>query len=547
MQRKARWLTAAMVAGALVLGACGGDDDDAGGDDATTTTAAGGSTTTAGGATTTAAPKEECTADKKGGDLSFGSGVEIRGLDPTQALGTGIAGGTELMALYDTLMVWNTDKQDFEPHIAESLTPNADLTKWTMKLKPNIKFGNGDPLTTADVDFSVKRMKAGQVAASGLANEITDMTITDPLTMTFNLRQPYGSFAYVLSQETGMVMNAKIAGAMAPADFNKNPKGAGAGPFEFSRFAPGEEVALTGKADYWGGPVCIDTLHIKPIPAGAARLDAFNRDELDVIFQSEAKPIADAKAAGVESYSLIGGAGSTLFLNVGRGVHDTADLKVRQAIAAAIDVKLIDQRVNGGVGLPSTGLIHPEQAVYPGLDGPKYDPDTAKKLVTEAKAAGWDGSLTLTCGNTPSATELSITLQAQMQAVGMTITVENLDFQAQSQKVLLEGNYDIACQGISIFDPGELSRLNQFASDSVRNRIGYKSPAMDAAIKELTVAVSQEEVTAALKSIQEVWNKEVPSHNLYASEWFIGWQDDVHGLQFTRDQVVRFDNAYIDS
>ena len=51
----------------------------------------------------------------------------------------------------------------------------------------------------------------------------------------------------------------------------------------------------------------------------------------------------------------------------------------------------------------------------------------------------------------------------------------------------------------------------------------------------------------AIAVTNNVWNKEVPSHNLYASEWFIGWQDDVHGLQFTRDQVVRFDNAYIDS
>jgi len=402
-------------------------------------------------------------------------------------------------------------------------------------------------MTTADVEFSVNRMKAGQVAASGLANEIESMTITDPLTMTFNLRQPYGSFPYVLAQETGMVMNKNIAGSMAPADFNQNPKGAGAGPFEFERFAPGEEVVMKGKSDWWGGPVCIETLRVVPIPGGQARLDAFDNGQLDVMFQSDAAPIAAAKAAGVDSYSLIGGAGSTLFLNVGRGTHDTADLKIRQAIAAAIDVEVIDQRVNQGEGWPSTGLIHPEQANFPGIEGPEYDPDLARRLVTEAKAAGWDGTMTLTCGNTPSATELIITLQAQLQAVGMTIEVENLEFQAQSQKVLLEGNYDIACQGISIFSPGELSRLNQFASDSVRNRVGYKSPAMDEAIRALTVARDQRETVAALRQIQEVWNAEVPSHNLYATEWFIGWQPQVKGLKFTRDQVVRFDDAYLES
>ena len=103
MHRKVRWLAAVSVAGALVLGACGGDDDDNAGE-ATSTSSGGGSSTTAGATSTTVQPAEECTADKRGGTLSFGSGVEIRGLDPTQALGTGIAGGTELTALYGTLM-----------------------------------------------------------------------------------------------------------------------------------------------------------------------------------------------------------------------------------------------------------------------------------------------------------------------------------------------------------------------------------------------------------------------------------------------------------
>jgi peptide/nickel transport system substrate-binding protein len=265
-----------------------------------------------------------------------------------------------------------------------------------------------------------------------------------------------------------------------------------------------------------------------------------------MVFLQDAPAIADAKAAGVEYSSLIGGAASSLFMNIGRGVRPTADVKVRRAIASAIDVDVINERVNQGDGLPATGLIHPDQPVYPGMEGPGYDPAEARRLVAEAKAGGWDGAIGLLCNNTPIQTELSITLKAQLEAVGITVNAENPDPATVSQRLITDGNYDLACWGISIFDPGELSRLNQFASDSVRNRIGYKSPAMDAALKQLTLAVTQEQTTAALRAVQDVWNDDVPSQNLYASEWFVGWKPNVKGVKMTRDQVVRFDDVFLD-
>ena len=73
----------------------------------------------------------------------------------------------------------------------------------------------------------------------------------------------------------------------------------------------------------------------------------------------------------------------------------TAKLKVRQAIAAAIDPKVIDQRATNGTGLPGSELIQKDFRWYPNVPGPKYDPEAAKKLVTEAKAEGWDGKVRL--------------------------------------------------------------------------------------------------------------------------------------------------------
>ena len=81
--------------------------------------------------------------------------------------GNGVVGGTEITALYDTLMRFDTQSRTYEPQVAESLEPDAQNLVWTMKLKQGIKFGNGDPLTADDVKASIERhMSDANVNAS---------------------------------------------------------------------------------------------------------------------------------------------------------------------------------------------------------------------------------------------------------------------------------------------------------------------------------------------------------------------------------------------
>ena len=181
------------------------------------------------------------------------------------------------------------------------------------------------------------------------------------------------------------------------------------------------------------------------------------------------------------------------------------------------------------------------------MGGPSYDPAKAKQLVAAAKAEGYNGKIRITCGNTPVGTEETVTLQAQLQAVGFDVTTELLPPGQANQKILLDGNYDIGCGAASIFDEGPFRGMNQFLSDSVRNRAGYKNPQMDAAIAALYRASTIDENKAAMATVQKVWNDTIPSAMFYASEWYIGYKDNVHGLVFTRESTVMFQNAYITS
>src|SRR6476661_5021263 len=113
----------------LLTAACGSSDS---GSSTTGSASAGSGSASAGSG---AATGEECTPDKAGGSVKMGVFFEAAGLDPLGVPGNGVVGGTEITALYDTLMRWDTQSRTYEPQVAQSLEPDAQFLTWTMKLK----------------------------------------------------------------------------------------------------------------------------------------------------------------------------------------------------------------------------------------------------------------------------------------------------------------------------------------------------------------------------------------------------------------------------
>ncbi|HRE02726.1 MAG TPA: ABC transporter substrate-binding protein, partial [Ilumatobacteraceae bacterium] len=99
----------------------------------------------------------------------------------------------------------------------------------------------------------------------------------------------------------------------------------------------------------------------------------------------------------------------------------TSDVRIRRAVAAAIDVDIINDRAEDGKGKPTTLAIAPGSILYQDLPGPKYDLDLAKQLVEEVKAEGWDGSIRFQCSPDPLQNEQALTAAAMLTAAGFTV------------------------------------------------------------------------------------------------------------------------------
>jgi peptide/nickel transport system substrate-binding protein len=532
---------AALTVVAVLCTACGSDDD--GGSS--------GGTGDSGESGEAAAPAGgECTEERVGGSLTVGAYSEPAGLDPIVASGAGVAGGMEMAALYDTLMRYDAESGEFEPNVAESLEPNGDHTEWTLTLPDGLTFGDGAPFTAEAVKASIERHSSDEnlTPSRNDVSSIAEMTVVDPQTLRFTLTEPWATFPYLLSDKPGMITNPAAVESAGEEFSTAPPPEAGVGAYELVRYAPGEEIVMRAKPDYWDGPVCIEELRFVTLEGAQATYDAFQTDEVQVMFLRQPQIIAQAQADGIAGISNFMSAGATLLINQ-RASDDsppTDDERVRQAIAAAIDPEIMNERVYEGTGHPTRALVSEESRFDPGVEGPEVDPDRAAELIEEVKEeTGWDGSLDMVCQNDPINEEVCITLQAMLEAAGLEVTTDLAPVTDVIRRITVDRDFDIATWGVPGSDEALWRALSQFYSDAPNNRVGYADPDMDAALDELKAAASDEEQNAALGQIQEIWNETIPSVTLSAVEGFVGVSDSVGGLRTTAATTVLFDDAYL--
>jgi len=543
-------LPLALVFG-LVAAGCG---DDGGNDGAQASTTTSGATSP----TTTAAPQP-----KSGGSLTVGTFSETPSLDPATNIGTGVTGGMELVALYDTLMTYDTATGKFEPRTAASLTPNADLTVWTLKLKPNIKFADGTAYDSAAVVFNLKRHSAATPGARSIAlvSSIKSYETPDALTVVMTLSAPNSTIPFALASAPGAIASPAVIQAQG-ANFGVNPVNAGAGPFVFSSFKPKEAVIYKKNPNYWNGPVYLDELKFVNIIGQQANLDALKNNTLQATLLRDPAVLAQAKEAGFTGLEAAQSAGNTMTMNNGvkiacnggqpaavcTGQADgtmvatktaTSDKRVRQAVAAAINLDTLNTRVYQGKAQLDTALFAKTSRWNSNIAGPKYDLDLAKKLVNEAKAAGWDGNIRLSCHN--GLPDWGIAVKTMLEVAGFKVTLDdNKPVAENTAAVVTKKDFDLACFGVSILDEEPFSAIAREYSFT-----GYANPDVVAALKAGPLATTDADRKKALDTIATAYTADVPFLSLAPAIQLIALAKNVRGATQSVNSIVFFDKAWI--
>ena len=308
--------------------------------------------------------------------LSMGAGVHAQTtlriglaedpdiLDPTMA--RTYVGRIVFSAVCDKLFDID-EKLNIVPQLALSYETSGDGKEVTIRLRPNVKFHDGEPLDAEAAKFSLERHLnfPGSFRKPELAS-LDHVDVIDPLTVKLVLKSPFSPLIAQLTDRAGMMVSPKAAKA-AGDKFGLHP--VCAGPYKFVERVQQDRIVFEKFADYWNKDnVFIDRVVFLPIVDATVRLANLKSGGLDLIERVLATDIKDVRADSNLKLSTaieLGYQGITL--NIG---HDKAkgplsqSAKVRQALDLSIDREAINQVVFNGEFLPGNQWVNPEHPYY---------------------------------------------------------------------------------------------------------------------------------------------------------------------------------------
>ncbi|MDL2294232.1 ABC transporter substrate-binding protein [Ruminococcaceae bacterium OttesenSCG-928-D13] len=499
----------------LALAACGGGSGSVApeGDDGTSTAAP------AGGASE-AAPA--------GGDekdtLTWVQGADVTSLDPHVGKETPAVMVT--CNIFDTLLGKDENGHP-TPCLAESWESVDELT-WTFKLRQDVTFHDGTPMTSADVKFSLERAIASAFV-SYVVDFIDTVTADDEYTVTIKTKSPYGPILANLA----VPFTAIVPKAAVEADedaFVVNPIGTGA--FKFVEWKQGDSIKLEANENYWGGAPATKNLVMRVVPEAAQRLIALENGETDLAYEigpndlSKVRDHANLELLEAPSLSVF-----YLTLNTQNAPFD--NVKVRQAIRYAIDKPLIVDSMLYGSGEPADATIPPAAFGYSARSKVyDYNLELAKELMEEAGYA--DGfTCELSVNDNPTRVEICQVVQSQLKEIGINVEIQVLEFGSWIDQ-LGTGEHEMSFTGwtCSTAD-ADYSYYSLFHSSQTGypgNDAFLMDPKVDELVEKGRESANGDERQAAYDELEEYLGDLTPYTPIYYSNVNVGASSKVQNF-----------------
>lgn len=511
-------ITGVALALALLASACGGGDDDSNGGS---------------GGDETGTPVE-------GGEIVYGLEAENSGGWCLPEGQLAISGIMVARALYDTLTVPDFEG-NYQPFLAESVTPSADYTQWTVKLREGITFHDGSPLNAQVVKNNLDAYRGQYPARKPLLfifvlQPIAAVDVVDDLTLNITTSVPWVAFpAYLFSSgRLGIVAQAQLDD---PATCDTNL--IGTGPFKLQEWVQNDHLTATKNESYWrkddeGRQLpYADSVTFRPIVDAEARVNALLSGQINSMHTSGAPAVETLEGeADNDNVNLLQSSDwaevSYGMLNASKPPFDNP--KARQAVAYGLDRDLFNQVINLDLFEMASGPFGPGESGYLEDAGfPAYDLDKAKQLVKEYEAeSGGPFEFTLTYTNDPDTTRTATFIQEQVGKSGVKVNLKGIE-QAQLINTALGGDFDA------------ISWRNHPGGDPDTQYIWWygKSPVNfgridDPEINSLLDQARSEPDAAKRKVLYEDVNREFgkEAYNLWLNwtEWNIATSPDVKGV-----------------
>ena len=500
-----------------ILAACGGGSSS--------------SASTSGGSSSTSAA-----APTKGGMLRVASVTPAAAVNP---LTVSDAGGLTMLNQTGEFLIFDSNlKLALQPMLALSWTPNSDGTVWTFKLRPNVTFHNGSPMTADDVVYTFQQLADPKNASNALSTFTGVLTPAgvkkvDATTVEFHLEAPNGNFPYLVSSDN---YNAIIV--PNNTDFGKwQTTFVGTGAFKLGSYTQNVGATFMPNPNYWGTKPFLDSTSFKFYSSQQPMLLALQGSDVDVIAQFV--PAGAAAILNNPTYKIIKlKSANHRELSMRNDQAPFTDPRVRQAVAYTIDRPGAVAALLSGDGTVAND--YPFGPRFPSTDTsvPQRTQDIAKAKQLLA-AAGHPNGFTTTMATEiyQEIPQLAQVIVANAAKAGIKITPK-IESQALYYGKATYGNSDWLDATMSLVDYGDRGVPNVYlsaplTSDGPWNAAHFKNKTYDGLVKQYVAATDLQTQKQIAGKIENLLLQETPVIYPYWIDGLTASTQGVNGLNPT--------------
>jgi peptide/nickel transport system substrate-binding protein len=471
--------------------------------------------------------------------LRIGLAEDPDNLDPTTA--GSYVGRIVLAAMCDKLFDIDA-KLNIVPQLALSHETSEDGKTVTIKLRPGVKFHDGEPFNAEAAKFTLDRHMTMQGSfRKAELSQVDKVEVADPLTIRLSLKAPFSPLIAQLTDRSGMMVSPK---AVREAGDKFVAKPICAGPFRFTERVVQEKIVLDRFADYWDKDrIHIDRVTYFSIPDSTVRLANLRSGALDIMERTLATDIptvrGDNRLKLAVSPSL---AYTGLTINLANtdaaknplGQH----AKVRQALELTIDRDAINQVVFNGEFTPGNQWSSPTNPYYiQKFPIPKRNIEKAKALIKEAGVTP-PIALDLMVPNQPDVKQVSEVLQAMAAEAGFELKIRLTEF-ATSLSEGTKGNFQVYLIGWSGRVDPDQNVINHLGCNTPFNWGKYCSEKTQAALNEARTVSDPAKRKVAYEAALTQIEADRPLIYLYHQALIFAHSAKLEGYKQPPDGIIR--------
>ncbi len=468
--------------------------------------------------------------------LRIGLNDDPDALDPT--ISRAYVGRLVFAALCDKLFDVTPDLK-IVPQLATSYEWARDSRSVTLKLRPGVKFHDGEPFNAEAVRFNIERhiTMPGSFRKSEIG-EIAKVDVVDDLTVRLNLSQPLVPLLAALTDRAGMMVSPKAAKELGDK-FGTKP--VCAGPYKFVERVAQGKIVLERFADYWDkANIHIDRVEFVPITDSTARVASLRSGDLTMIERvspTDLKQIRDdsrLKIVGVPELGF-----QVIRLNVNNGPKSKllADVRLRQAIDLAIDRAALVKAIFNDEYIPGNQFVSPSNLYYNAkLPVRKRDVARAKQLLRDAGQPNL--AFTLIVPPERDRQEASLLIQAMLAEAGITMTI-----QTQENVTMLtagkRGDYEAYFTFWSGRPDPDGNIFTHYTCKGAQNDSHYCNADFDALVTRARHVADPAERKKLYEQATEFLLRDLPGLHLWHRRVFTGFSGKLQGFTPYPDGIIR--------